>query len=408
MADTQCVTRVPFFRLPLGDEEKQAVRRVLDSGWLTTGAEVHAFETAFAAAVGARHAVAVNSGTAALHLALKALNVGPQQAVLVPTMTFAATAEVVIHCGAVPILVDCERELLQIDLRDAAMKIDAASRGTLMPRLPPLHVTGMIPVYVAGVMSDLRALHHFAESFGLWIVEDAAHAFPAAWRASAAEPWRSCGEGTADVTCFSFYANKTVTTGEGGMACTANPQLAARIRALSLHGLSRDAWERYSGGGWDYEIQAAGFKYNMTDVAAAIGVQQLAKAERMREDRESLARRYCADLAAVDAIELPAMPADRIHARHLFPIRLREDALRIDRRRFIEELGLAGVGSSVHWRPLHLHRYYEQAGWTPGLFPVATREWTRLVSLPIFPGMTDQEYASVVSAVAEICRRFRR
>jgi perosamine synthetase len=380
--------------------------RVLEAGWLTTGKEVATFQSTFAGQVGAAHAVAVNSATAALHLALESLGLYAQQAVLVPTHTFAATAEVVRYLNAIPILVDSEPDSLFIDLGDAEEKLRAARAGELLHGVGQLEVVGIIPVHVGGVMGDMSAVAAFARRHGLWVVEDAAHSFPAAYRADHGSRWVRCGENTAAVTCFSFYANKTITTGEGGMAVTDDPELAARMRLMSLHGLSRDAWDRYSGGGtWDYRIIAPGFKYNLTDVAAAIGCAQLERAETMRAQREAIAMRYMQELAQVEELELPPDPPNRIHAWHLFPLRLRLDRLSIDRAEFIEVLRTRGVGTSVHWRPLHLHPYYEETfGWRPDQLPVATSVWPRLVSLPLFPSMTDAEFDHVVATVREVCR----
>jgi perosamine synthetase len=210
------------------------------------------------------------------------------------------------------------------------------------------------------------------------------------------------------VSCFSFYANKTITTGEGGMAVTDNAELAQRMRMMSLHGLSHDAWGRYSGGSWDYRIVEAGYKYNLTDIAAAIGVHQLERAEAMRVERQSLAAAYLEDLAEVTEVELPVTPANRIHAWHLFPLRLRLEKLSINRDEFIVQLRAAGVGCSVHWRPLHLHPYYsERFHWTPDQFPVASPLWQRLVSLPLFPGMRPEERSHVVGVVRDLCVRHR-
>jgi dTDP-4-amino-4,6-dideoxygalactose transaminase len=409
VTDNKTSMKVPFFRPSIGAEEKAAVMSVMESGWLTTGQAVKRFEQSFAEAVGAKHAIALNSATAALHLAVEALGLRPGQGVLVPTHTFAATAEVVRYLNAVPVLVDCDPESLFIDLTDAEEKLAAARTGTLLAGLEPLDVVGIMPVHVGGVMGDMTAVARFAAAHGLWVVEDAAHSFPAAFRSGADEPWVCCGQGTAAVTCFSFYANKTITTGEGGMAVTEDDELAARIRLMSLHGLSRDAWDRYTGGGtWDYRIIAPGFKYNLTDVAAAIGNAQLAKAESMRVERQQLAAEYFRRLAAIDEIELPADPADRIHAWHLFPIRLRLDRLTIDRAEFIEQLKAHGITTSVHWRPLHLHPYYQdEFGWTAAQLPMSTREWPRLISLPLFPGMTAAELTHVITSVAAICQLAR-
>jgi perosamine synthetase len=399
--------QVPFFRTALTDTEVAEVVACLRSGWLTTGPRVRQFESEFATAVGAVHAVALNSCTAALHLAVEALGLQPGDAVLVPTLTFAATAEVVRYQGAVPILVDCDPVTGNMDLADAERKVAQLAGGVAAAVLTGLRPVGVMPVHVGGHMLDVAAVSAFAARHGLWVVEDAAHAFPAAWRPSAGAPWQSCGADTAQVTCFSFYANKTLTTGEGGMAVTADPNLAERMRMMSLHGLSTDAWGRYAGRGkWDYRILAPGFKYNLTDVAAALGLGQLARAEQMRVEREAIARRLIAGFAGVDEIELPAAHSDRLLSWHLFPIRLRLDRLAIDRNTFFDELRGNGVGCSVHWRPLHLHPYYEQTyGWTPESCPQATALWQRLVSLPIFPGMRDDEISRVIEVVSGLCRR---
>jgi dTDP-4-amino-4,6-dideoxygalactose transaminase len=401
---------VPFFRPSITEAEIAEVVGCLRSGWLTTGPMTKRFEAAFAEQVGAKHAVAVNSCTAALHLAVEALGLGPGQAVLVPTMTFAATAEIVRYQGAVPILVDCDPATTNLDLADAARKLELLRAGKLSAEIPvTLKPVGIIPVHVGGAMLDIEKVTRFAEAHGLWIIEDAAHAFPAAWRPAPDRPWQRCGECTASISCYSFYANKTITTGEGGMAVTNDAGLADRMRLMSLHGLSHDAWKRYSGGSsWDYRILAAGYKYNMTDIAAALGVRQLERAEIMRAQREALAMRYWSELSTIEEIELPPIPADRIHSWHLFPIRLRLDRLNIDRDQFITNLRDCGVGCSVHWRPLHLHPYYaEQFGWRPEQFPVATPLWERLITLPLFPDMRDDEHKHVVSVVRGLCREHK-
>ncbi|MEN6498359.1 MAG: DegT/DnrJ/EryC1/StrS family aminotransferase [Thermoguttaceae bacterium] len=398
---------VPFFRPSIGEAEIAEVVACLRSGWLTSGPRTKQFEQAFADFVGARHAVAVSSCTAALHLAVDAMGLRPGQAVLIPTMTFAATAEVIRYQGATPILVDCDPVTLNMDLDDAEAKLDAlfAGRGPLDPQLD---VVGIIPVHVGGLMMELAAVEAFAERHGLWIVEDAAHALPAAYRRSPHEPWQRCGQGTAAATCFSFYANKTITTGEGGMVVTDDDRLAGRIRQMALHGLSQDAWDRYNGGGrWDYQIVEAGFKYNLTDTAAALGIHQLRRAETMRSQRESLAAQYRNALGKVEELALPLTLPNRIHSWHLFPVRLRLERLGIDRNRFVEKLRERGVGFSVHWRPLHLHPYYRETfGWCPEHCPVATAVWQQLVSLPLYPTMDDEEQDYVIEVVQSVCREF--
>jgi len=401
---------VPFFRPSITDAEIAEVVSCLRSGWLTTGPVAKRFEKAFAEAVGGRHAVAMNSCTAALHLAVEALGLGPGQAVLVPTMTFAATAEIVRYQGAVPILVDCDPITCNMDLADAARKLELARAGKLpIADAEHLEPVGIIPVHVGGLMMDVAQVQAFAAAHGLWVVEDAAHAFPAAWRPDEHHAWQRCGEGTAAVSCYSFYANKTITTGEGGMAVTEDETLADRMRMMSLHGLSHDAWGRYSGGSWDYRIVAPGYKYNLTDVASAIGLEQLKRAEEMRLSRENLAKTYCAELADLEEIELPPLGTQRLHAWHLFPIRLELERLSIDRNTFMSHLKQQGIGCSVHWRPLHLHPYYKEAfGWTRELLPVASALWERLVSLPLFPDMAADQRERVVSVVRELCGQHRR
>ena len=409
-------TQVPFFRPAVEDAEVNEVVATLRSGWLTSGPKVKQFETEFAAAIGAGHkksglhAVALNSGTAALHLAVEALGLKAGEGVLVPTMTFAATAEVVRYQGAIPILVDCDPVTLNLDLGDAERKLKLAkSRGSkgLNPKLAATRIVGIMPVHVGGRLIDLGKLERLARDHNLWVVEDAAHAFPSGWRANPASPWRQRSNGSKSVSCYSFYANKTITTGEGGMAITSNAKLAERMRLMSLHGLSADAWGRYStNGSWDYKIVAPGYKYNLTDIAAAIGIHQLRRAETMRLEREAIAGRYREALADVKQIELPAADPNSLDSWHLFPIRLNLRRLKITRDEFMSELKGSGVGCSVHWRPLHLHPYYQKTfGWRAQDFPVATAQWKRLISLPIFPGMTDNEFKNVIRTVKQICTR---
>lgn len=303
--------RIPFHRPAIGEEEIAAVTAVLRSGWLTSGAECNQFEDEFAAAVGARHAVALNSCTAALHLALEATGLARGGLVLVPTLTFAATAEVVTYFGATPVLVDCDAKTLNIDPAHAANLLDALAQGRRVPGIvdgKPAHA--IVPVHYGGQMADVDEIASLARRHRLHVIEDAAHAFPAAARGPEGA-WRSAGV-TAEQTCFSFYANKTITTGEGGMLVTDDQELAARARMMSLHGLSRDAWERFTAhGSWSYRIIAPGYKYNLTDVAAALGRVQLRKATMLADDRRLLAARYHDLLGDLDEIELPEEREDR-------------------------------------------------------------------------------------------------
>ena len=411
--------QVPFFRPALQKEEVDEVIATLRSGWLTSGPKVKRFEAEFAAAVGANvngqsakgqgkqvHAVALNSGTAALHLAVEALGLKPGEGVLVPTMTFAATAEVVRYLGAIPILVDCDPVTLNMDVDDAERRAHSAKdKGKTK-------IVGIMPVHVGGKLLDLELLERFAAAHKLWVVEDSAHAFPAGFRRSDGS-WAQRSNGSKSVTCYSFYANKTITTGEGGMAVTSNAKLAERMRLMSLHGLSADAWGRFStNGNWDYKIVAPGYKCNLTDIAAAIGIHQLARAETMRRERESIAFRYSEAFAAAAEIELPPsadISKNRIDSWHLFAIKLRLKRLKISRDAFMNELKRGGVGCSVHWRPLHLHPYYQKTfGWRAQDFPIATAQWKRLISLPIFPGMAADEIEHVINTVKRICKSHAR
>jgi len=403
------MNQVPFFRPAISEVEIEEVVATLRSGWLTTGPRTRKFEQCFAKRVGAPHAVAVNSCTAAMHLALEALEVKPGDRVLVPTMTFAATAEVVRYLGAEPVLVDCEPDTLAMRLEALEETVTELASGRAVPGFAAgAAPVGIIPVHVAGLMLDIGAVADIAARHDAWVVEDAAHSFPAAWRPSADRPWQPCGGGDSAATCFSFYANKTITTGEGGMAVTGQPAIAERMRVMSLHGISKDAWNRYdSAGSWYYEIVAPGFKYNLTDIAAALGLHQLARAAELQRQRAEIAEFY--DQAFLDCgpVEAPPRDVNRQHSWHLYYLRLDLDRLSIDRGQFIEELKRLGIGCSVHWMPLHLHPYYrERYGYEPEHFPTASAVWQRLVSLPIFPGMSRTEQERVVDAVLTLCERF--
>ncbi len=399
------VRRVPFFKPSISTDEIDEVVDTLRSGWLTTGPKVRQFETEFAGAVNARHAIALNSCTAALHLALEAVGVESGDLVIVPTMTFAATAEVIRYLNAVPLFVDCDQTLCidPLKVREAIESISAGNpTGGLKPPFGKLKA--IIPMHYGGHCCRMDELIEIGAKYDLKIIEDAAHGFPAYYRADQESEWKHAGT-FSDVGCFSFYANKCITTGEGGMAVTDDDDLADRIRLMSLHGMNNDAWKRYSDrGSWYYEIVAAGFKYNMTDIAAAIGIHQLRKAEMFRRKRAAVAGRYSEQLSGLPAVETPQDYTNtRINSWHLYSIRLNLDRLTIDRAAFIEELVKRGVGCSVHWKPLHMQPYYQDSyGLEAGLFPVAESEWRRLVSLPIFPDMTFDEVDYVGGAIKSI------
>lgn len=393
---------IPFFRPELGNDEIQEVVSALRSGWLTSGPKVKQFEADFARFIGAKHAVAVNSATAALHLALEAIGLKRGDAVLVPTMTFAATAEVVRYFDATPLLVDCREEDFNIDCSHASqVAIAAKMRGE--------RLRAIIPVHYGGQVVDMQGIRQLAKEFGLAVVEDAAHCCPAFYRDSSSESWKSVGTESA-VSCFSFYANKCITTGEGGMACTNDDALADRMRIMSLHGISKDAWKRFTAeGSWYYEITAPGFKYNLTDLAAGIGVHQLKKADAFRRERERVALAYSRYLRGVEEIILPTVGENRIHSWHLYAIRLRLERVAIDRAQVIQDLKHAGIGTSVHWMPLHMHPYYRDTyGYKANDFPVSARLFQEIISLPIYPGLTEEEVERICEAIKGIITHHRR
>lgn len=381
---------VPFALPDITEQEVEAVVDVLRSRWLTTGAKAHEFERRFAERVGSIHAVALNSCTAALHLALEALGVQPGDLVYVPTYTFAASGEVVRYLGAVPVLVDSDPDTLNIDLEFLRKTVEGDLDGH---RGRPKAV---IPVHFAGVPCDMSAIWELAREFGLAVVEDAAHAFPAV------RDGRPTGQMPGDIdgaVCFSFYATKTITTGEGGMVVTPNEAVADRIRCMSLHGLSRQAWNRYAAGGsWRYDIVAPGFKYNLTDVAAAMGLVQLDRAETMRDRRSEIAATYAAAFADLP-VELPTVPTGVDSAWHLYVLRV-DPAMKDERDRVVAALNGQGIGTSVHFIPLHLHSYYRDTyGYRPEHLPVASAEFERALSLPIYSAMSAPEVDRVVAVV---------
>lgn len=379
------------FHVPLIEEDDmRAVREVMESGWITTGPKAAQFEQEFAQYVGARNALAVNSGTAALHVALEAIGIGEEHEVIVPTLTFAATAEAVIYCKARPVLVDCEPEIFNIDPVQVERAITQNTRA-------------VIPVHFAGHPCDMEPLLRTARAHGLKVIEDAAHALPARYRG------RMVGT-IGDITCFSFYATKSITTGEGGMVTTDDDSWAERMRVMRLHGISKDAWKRYTAeGSWRYEILAPGFKYNLTDMQAALGISQLAKCHSMWLRRSLLAERYTEALSALDAFELPTARADVQHAWHLYALRICPGELTVPRDRVIEELKQRGIGTSVHFIPLHLHPYYrDHWGYRRGDFPVAEDYFDRCISLPLYPAMNDDDQTRVIAALTDIANRYRR
>jgi len=381
---------LPFHVPDIGEAEIQAVVETLQSGWLTTGPRTKQFEEDFARYVGCQHAVAVNSGTAALHLALEAVGIKEGDEVLLPTMTFAATAEVVLYLQAWPVLVDCRRETLNLDPDQLEKAISPKTKA-------------IIPVHFGGQPCDMEKILEIARTYNLAVIEDAAHALPARYGGKIV--------GTiGDITCFSFYATKTITTGEGGMATTENPDWAERMRIMSLHGISKDAWRRYTAeGSWYYEILFPGYKYNLTDMAAAIGIQQLKKCDRFWKRRQYYAELYHKGFRDIAEITVPPVGEGLQHAWHLYVIQLDLERLRISRREFIELLRQHYVGTSVHFIPLHLHPYYrDNFRYRPEDFPNASAAFDRIVSLPIYPKMTEADVQDVIETVRTIVRQYRR
>ncbi|HXH08788.1 MAG TPA: DegT/DnrJ/EryC1/StrS family aminotransferase [Alphaproteobacteria bacterium] len=381
---------LPFHVPDIGEDEIQAAVETLRSGWLTTGAKVGQFEADFARYVGCQHAVAVNSGTAALHLALDAVGVREGDEVLVPTMTFAASAEVVLYSKAKPVLVDCRGDTMNIDPDQIEKAITDKTKA-------------IMPVHIGGQPCDMDRILEIARVYHLKVIEDAAHALPARYRGSMV--------GTiGDITCFSFYATKTITTGEGGMATTEQPEWAERMRMMSLHGISRDAWKRYTAeGSWYYEILYPGYKYNLTDVAAALGIQQLKKCDRFWEQRQRCAAWYNEGLKDVPEIDVPYVAPGVQHAWHLYVIQLNLERLRINRHQFFARLRQENIGASVHFIPLHLHPYYRDTfGYRPADFPTASAVFERIISLPIYPKLTAADVQRVIDTVRALVQQHRR
>jgi dTDP-4-amino-4,6-dideoxygalactose transaminase len=381
---------IPFHRPVIDEDEIQSVVETLRSGWLTTGPKVKRFEEDFVKYLGCKHAVAVNSGTAALHLALDAVGIKEGDEVIVPTMTFAATAEVVLYLKAKPVFVDCQPDTLNLDPSRLEAAITSSTRA-------------MIPVHIGGRPCEMDQIVAIAKKHDLRVIEDAAHALPALYNGHKI--------GTiGDITCFSFYATKTITTGEGGMATTENSEWAEQMRIMSLHGISHDAWKRYTKeGSWYYEILSPGFKYNLTDIGAAIGIEQLKKCDEFWEARQRIATIYEKAFADLQEIQLPTCPNDLQHAWHLFIIQLNLERLKINRNQFIEALRQKQIGTSVHFIPLHLHPFYrDRFGYKPEDFPNANAVFDRIISLPIYPKMTEGNVRDVIVAVRQIVQEYRR
>jgi dTDP-4-amino-4,6-dideoxygalactose transaminase len=391
-------TFLPFSLPTIGEEEIAEVTHSLRSGWITTGPKTKRFEEAFRKYVGAEHAIAVSSCTAGLHIALTALDIGPGDEVIVPTLTFCSSANVVVHLGARPVLVDVGEDF---------NVTPEAIEGAITPK-----TRAIMPVHYSGQACDLEAIYAIAARHNLPVVEDAAHAVGATYRGHkiGSDNLQPSTFNFQRVTVFSFYPTKNMTTGEGGMITTDDDELAERMRLLSLHGMSRDAWKRYtSTGSWYYEVVLPGYKDNMTDIQAALGIHQLRKLDGFIATRQRYARLYDQAFGDLPEIETPVTHPERNHAYHIYVIRLNLERLTIDRAQFIEELKALNIGTSVHFIPVHLHPFYRETfGYRPGDCPVAERIYEQIISLPLFPTMSRDDAQDVIHAVKNVISRHRR
>lgn len=376
---------LPFALPDIGDEEIAEVIHSLKSGWLTTGPKAKRFEQHFAERMGRDvEAIAVNSATSGLHLALEACGIQQGDEVITSVLTFTATAEVARYLGADVRLVDIDPETLNMDVKALSRVVTERTRAVL-------------PVHYAGLACDMDAVLSVAREFKLKVIEDAAHALPATYKG------KLIGTLESDATVFSFYANKTMTTGEGGMIVTRNPDAAKRMRVMRLHGIDRDAFGRFSSEtpAWYYEVVAPGFKYNMPDIAAAIGLHQLGKLDRFLKRRQELAARYYAELQNLPLKLPPSPPGDNLHAWHLFVIRLQDSG--VARDEVIRRLAERGIGTSVHYVPLHRQPYWrDRYRLRPDMFPHAESAWRSMISLPLYTRMTDEDQTRVIKALREV------
>jgi len=382
------------FALPLIEEDEiAAVCNVMRSGWLTTGPKTKQFEKDFASFIGARHAVAVNSATAGLHLALEAAGIKAGDKVITSVYTFTATAEVIRYFDAEPVLVDINPDTFNLNIRLIEEYLGQAPG-----------IKAVIPVHFGGQACDMKELLTYCKAAKVTVIEDAAHALPATYN-------RQMIGTIGDFTVFSFYVTKTIATGEGGMVTTNNPAYAKRIKTMRLHGISRDVFDRYRSKrpSWYYEVVAPGYKYNLTDIAAAIGIEQLKKAIRFQKRRQAIAETYNEAFKNLPLKTPFIARSSDIHAWHLYVIQLELEQIKLTRDRFIELMAEAGIGTSVHFIPLHLHPYWKKKyGYKPEDFPVALNVFKRAVSLPIYPKMTDHDVERVIKTVTSILERFSR
>jgi perosamine synthetase len=379
-----------FHKPFISEEEIEEMVDTLRSGWLSMGPKTIRFEEEFNKYIGSKKSVAVSSWTAAGHLTLEAFGIEKGDEVIVPTMTFPATAEIVCYFGAIPVIVDVDKDTLNISLEEIEKAITPKTKA-------------IIPVHYGGQPCDLDEIQEIAKIHKLKVLEDAAHSLPATYKG------KKIGT-ISDVTCFSFYATKTLSTGEGGMICTNDQEIAERCAIMRLHGINRDAWKRYSeSGSWYYEVVAPGYKYNFTDLQASLGLPQLKKVDTMWEWRKKISSRYFEGFKDLDLLTLPFIKDDRESSWHLFPVRLNLEMLTKNRAQIIDELKKHNIGVGVHFMPVHQHLYYSETFKLDDKnYPVASATFPRLMSLPIYPGMTDNSVEKVISTVTEILNQFRR
>lgn len=378
---------IPFAKVYIGESEQKYLKEVIKSGWLTTASKTLELEKRFSEFVGAKFACAVNSCTSALHLAVDALGVKAGDKVFVPSMTFTATAEVIRYMSADPILLDVEygTNLITPEILSIGIKHHP-------------DVKHLILVHYGGQAAQIDEIVAICKEHDLKIIEDAAHSFPTRYNDKMIGSF-------GDITCFSFYANKTITTGEGGMVTTENEELYRRIKTMRLHGINRDIWDRFTSKvpSWEYDVVDAGYKYNMPDINAAIGLGQLEKAEEFRRERQRVAEYYYNNLSNIPIIDLPIckVPHEN-HSWHLFPIVIKETS-KVTRNLFIEKMSEAGIGTSVHYKPLHQMTYYKtKYNLKAEDYPIAERTWKGNVSLPIYPYMTEEQLSYICSIVKKI------
>lgn len=390
---SQFAKREDFIPYNLPDITQAEIDEVVDtlrSGWIAKGPRTLKFEKEFAEYLGAKHAIAVNSCTAALHISLLTQNIGPGDEVITTPMTFASTASTILHCGAKPVFADIDYRIGCIDPEEVAKKITP-------------HTKAIVPVHYSGQVCDLDRIYELADEHNLYVSEDAAHALWSRYKG------RLIGNKLRGAASYSFYATKNLATGDGGMLVTDRDDIAERARILVGQGMSHNAWNRYAkGGSWKYDIVEPGYKYNMFDIQAALGLVQLSRMEEMQARRLAIAARYQEEFGKIDAVEPPFVPEFTTHCWHLYVLRIVPELLTIDRDQFIVELNERNVGTSVHFIPTHTMTAFRKLGWKEGDFPMAEKHFERIISLPLYPSMTDEQVQYVIDAVRNIVEKYHK